>query len=170
MMNGLTGKKIAISVLAAIIAGLGLTDVPLPKAPHSAEKRISVANIGDITASSANAMEEILARPLFHQSRRPPEEPEIDAPAGISITAVNSENVSQVVLFGTSTGPKRRAGLIKWVGEDKTRLVHEGETVNGWIVQYISPKAVTLKNGDDVRDVQFSAKPTSPHADTVGAP
>ena len=120
---------------------------------------ISVANV-----RPASMVAEILARPLFSATRRPP--PQSDSPTGDS-------GLSDTRLTGIVTEPGYRFAIFAPNGA-KALMVHEGDTVSGWRVENITPTEVSLTGPEGTKTLQPKNDPnlvrTSPPMAAPPAP
>ncbi len=87
---------------------------------------------------------EILARPLFSATRRPPVHN--DSPAA-------DTSLSDTRLAGIVTAPGRRFAIFAPNGA-KPLLVNEGDTVSGWRVDAITPREVSLSGPDGTKTLK----------------
>jgi hypothetical protein len=122
----------------------------------------SVASVANVRPDSMVA--EILARPLFSATRRPP--PKSDSPTGDS-------GLSDTRLTGIVTEPGYRFAIFAPNGA-KALMVHEGDTVSGWRVENITPTEVSLTGPEGTKTLQPKNDPnlvrTSPPAAAPPAP
>lgn len=86
---------------------------------------------------------EILQRPLFSPSRRPPD----NAPMDESAKAEKEPLKLPGRLEGTAVLPGTREALFEREG-DKPVAVKEGQTIDGWTVASIQPDRVILRSED----------------------
>ena len=108
---------------------------------------------------------EILARPLFSATRRPP--PHSDSPTGDSA-------LSDTRLTGIVTEPGYRFAIFAPNGA-KALIVHEGDTVSGWRVENITPTEVSLTGPEGTKDPPAKERPEfsadfSAHGSATGIP
>jgi hypothetical protein len=87
---------------------------------------------------------EILARPLFSSTRRPP--PHSDGPAA-------DTGLSDTRLAGIVTAPGRRFAIFAPTGA-KPVVVSEGDTISGWRVENITPRQVSLSGPEGTKTLQ----------------
>jgi hypothetical protein len=90
-------------------------------------------------------LETILARPLFDSTRRPP-------PRGGDDEGTDSALVD-TRLTGIVTEPGHRIAIFAPVGA-KALTVTEGDTVDGWRVESITPREVSLSGPDGIKTLQ----------------
>jgi hypothetical protein len=92
---------------------------------------------------------EILARPLFSSTRRPP--PRSDGPAA-------DTGLSDTRLTGIVTEPGHRFAIFAPSGA-KPLVVSEGETISGWRVENITPREVSLTGPEGTKTLQPKIDP-----------
>jgi hypothetical protein len=145
------------SILFGAIFAVELTAPPAPAeiavAAGSAPARgktppPSVASVANVRPDSIVA--EILARPLFSATRRPP--PQSDSPTGDSA-------LSDTRLTGIVTEPGYRFAIFAPHGA-KALIVHEGDTVSGWRVENITPSEVSLTGPEGTKTLQPKNDPS----------
>jgi hypothetical protein len=102
----------------------------------------SVTSVANVRPDSMVA--EILARPLFSATRRPP--PQSDSPTGDSA-------LSDTRLTGIVTEPGYRFAIFAPNGA-KALIVREGDTVSGWRVENITPSEVSLTGPEGTKTLQ----------------
>jgi general secretion pathway protein N len=88
---------------------------------------------------------EILDRPLFASSRRPPDRP---------AAAIEPAQPLTVVITGILITPAHRMALISPDKGQKARRIREGDTVQGWTVVSIEPRRVTFQRAGAERSLQ----------------
>lgn len=86
-----------------------------------------------------------LARPLFNATRRP-------APANADDGA-NDRDLADMRLTGIVTEPHRRVAIFARAG-GKALAVKEGEEVDGWRVEAIAPRKVSLSGPGGTKTLQ----------------
>ncbi len=87
---------------------------------------------------------EILARPLFSATRRPPAKN--DNPIGDS-------GLADTRLAGIVTAPGRRFAIFAPNGA-KPVVVNEGDTISGWHIEKITPREVSLTGPSGTKTLQ----------------
>lgn len=111
--------------------------------------------------------EEIDSRPLFIMARRPeppiPEEPaEPEKPP-----ATGPEK--KFVLLGVAISPNVTTVLLRPEEPNaKTRRVKLGETVEGWLLEKVSPNQVVLRQGQTTRELNLARQRKPARGRTVG--
>ena len=85
---------------------------------------------------------EIISRPLFAPSRRPPP-PKTESNPALEVSKPESFD-----LIGVIISADERMALLQTLGTGEVMRAVEGETVGGWKVQAINPTEVELKRGN----------------------
>ncbi len=98
------------------------------------------------------AHQETVSRTLFNPTRRP-------APAAISDTARSSMQKGKFLLTGTAVAGDRHIAFLKEVNGGKSRVVRQGEQINGALVALVSADRVKLTQGDDSEELILKAVP-----------
>jgi general secretion pathway protein N len=93
----------------------------------------------------------ILARPLFSNTRRPPQ--------AASNDATKDSDLSDARLTGIVTEPRRRVAIFAITG-DKPLRVSEGEAVSGWRIDSITPREVSLSGPTGTKTLQPKVDPS----------
>lgn len=131
-----------VSLVLAGVIWMPLTrDAPVTLPPSANQQ---VPDGPDPSAVLQDGAEELLARPLFHMTRRPPVEAAPVAPAPVVVTLsltgiVNDEN-DKIALMRLSNQP------------DLLRL-RVGQTVGNWQVEEITDTSVIVASADGERQV-----------------
>jgi general secretion pathway protein N len=104
----------------------------------------------------------ILARPLFSNTRRPPQ----DATA-----AAGDNDLSDSRLTGIVTMRDHRVAIFAVTG-DKPLKVAEGDTVSGWRIESITPREVSLSGPSGSKTLQPKLDPnlTAPQGQSPNVP
>ena len=130
---------LACTGLCTVIAAELAASPPAP--PSSAPTPSSRGPAASVDANDGFAMPplsaygDVLARPLFSDTRRP---------AAVAAAAANAR--STFVLVGTILSRQERSALIKHGQPSHIDHVVEGQTVDGWIVESIAPDRVVFAN------------------------
>jgi hypothetical protein len=142
-------------ILFAAILAVELTETP------DAEPEAAAGSAGVHAAAPLPAMRpspgaqldtmvaEILARPLFSATRRPPQHDGSPAADG---------GLSDTRLTGIVTEPGHRFAIFAPVGA-KPLIVSEGDTVSGWRVENITPREVSLSGPEGTKTLQPKIDP-----------
>ena len=93
---------------------------------------------------------EILARPLFSATRRPPAKSE---------GATVDSGLADTRLAGIVTTPGRRFAIFAPNGA-KPLIVNEGDTISGWHIDRITPREVSLTGPTGTKTLQPKIDPT----------
>ena len=92
----------------------------------------------------------VLARPLFNPSRRPSDKAD---------TGTGAAGLGDSRLTGIVTEPKRRIAIFVVTG-GKPLIVGEGENVNGWRIDSITPQEVSLSGPDGTKTLTPKSDPS----------
>ncbi len=120
------------AVVAAELRGSPDDDAATVAAPARRDEAAAAAPKSGKPAGELLAT--ILARPLFSPTRRPPRADEAAAPAA---------QLGGARLTGIVTGPGQRLAIFVEEGA-KPRELAEGDSVNGWRIEAITPYEVSL--------------------------
>lgn len=93
---------------------------------------------------------EIVSRPLFSSSRRPPS----PTPEAIQSAPVASRQID-FVLVGVIITPDKRTALVQRASIGDVIRVTEGQELEGWLVEAIKPDRVVFRSGDLVEEVRL---------------
>lgn len=125
---------------------------PSASAPTPAARSTgrSDGNQPTFSMSPLRGYADVLARPLFSQTRRPPRE----AAAGVSS--------SGFVLVGIVTSPHERHALIEHGKPPHLDRVVEDQDLDGWTVEAILDDRVVLRHADTRMEVKAKDTPPNP--------
>jgi general secretion pathway protein N len=159
----LAGCVLFAAIIAAEITATpaARTEIAAWRSPTRAEPLPPTARAERGPRSEA-MVAEILARPLFSATRRPPaknENPTVDS--GLADTR----------LAGIVTTPGRRLAIFVPNGA-KPLVVNEGDTISGWHIDRITPREVSLTGPTGTKTLQPKIDPTlvPPAPPTTAAP
>jgi hypothetical protein len=131
------------AVLAAIVAvelTAGPFLVPEPSGTLPSLETTEVAEtISAVTKPAISEFDEVVERPLFARSRRPP------TPASEPVKATQPETYD---LVGIILAPKGRVALLRKKRSDDVVRGLEGQEVGGWKIREIKTSEVVLERGD----------------------
>jgi hypothetical protein len=146
----LAGCALFTAILAAEITAtpVAQTEIATRRSPPPAEPLAPAARAERGPRSDA-MLAEILARPLFSATRRPPTKTE--APTGDS-------GLADTRLAGIVTAPGRRFAIFAPNGA-KPLVVNEGDTVSGWHIERITPQEVSLSGPSGTKTLQPKIDP-----------
>ena len=116
---------------------------PEPLAPAADSFQVPPVVAPAVVAAAGR--NEILSRPLFWSGRRPVEQAATLTDKGGQAGSLPGE-LSDVKLLGLF-GSGKQAGIIALVQDQKRRILL-GDTVQGWIIESITPFALVLSNGE----------------------
>jgi hypothetical protein len=120
------------------------SQVSRPSDPPPAVRRPPSTRLEELLAT-------VLARPLFSNTRRPPQAAAGDAPP--------SSDLADVRLTGIVTEPERRVAIFAVNGAKPLRLT-EGEAVSGWRIESITPHEVSLSGPGGTKTMEPKLDPT----------
>jgi len=126
------------------------TAVVSPSAPPPAQPDIS-------------AFSEIVARPLFAQTRRP-----VPPKAEVKV-AENAPKPETFDLIGVVISKDGRMALLRTLSTSEVTRAVEGQNVGGWKVSDIKPTQVVLRHGDDSEVIKINDAAAPPAGNTPGA-
>ena len=159
----------ALALLLGIETDWGRAIHRLPGPPPTIEpKPVVAALLPEYRVEGGLAAhQETVSRTLFNPTRRP-------APAAISDTARSSMQKGKFLLTGTAVAGDRHIAFLKEVNGGKSRVVRQGEQINGVLVAFVSADRVKFTQGDDSEELILKAVPgpktTTPPARQAPAP
>ncbi len=103
-----------------------------------------------------DAFSEVVERPVFFRTRRPPD-PEAEPPP-----QAEAASKADFVLSGLIISGKDRLALLRPVRSATVERVHEGEEIDGWLVQAVHADRVVLKRGETVQEILLEDQPPPP--------
>jgi hypothetical protein len=152
------GRLLALSAALAGIVGLELATGPffVPEPPQKSaavDTSTQPANELPVETQDISTFAEIVARPLFAPSRRPP--PVASADSHVEASVAKSVTFD---LIGVMLSNDRRIALLRPrdATKDKVLQASEGQTVEGWEVRSIKPTQVVLARGDDSEVIKIN--------------
>ncbi len=173
MSNRISGilllTLIALCAIIVIEARMGIPSVDNLKATRDEEKAATSAGPLRLTLPPLAALGETVGRPLFNQTRRPPEE-ELDlasvSPTPVAIDTGANFTVSAIVI----TEDESAVLLIHPQSGELTRVA-EGETIAGWRLDRVEKdRAIFSKEGESREAALRSFGPAPPPRRQVSAP
>jgi hypothetical protein len=105
---------------------------------------------------------EIVARPLFAESRRPPSKAEVKV-------ASNEPPPETLDLIGVVISARGRMALLRTLSTSEVTRAIEGQSVGGWEVSDIKPTQVVLRRGDDSEVIKINDAAAPPAGNTPAA-
>jgi hypothetical protein len=146
--------------------GRGIQPMPGP-APVVEPKPVTVALLPEYRVEGGLAAHtETVNRTLFNPTRRP-------APAPAA-AARSSMPKGQFLLTGTAVAGERHIAFLKEVASGKSRVVRQGEQINGVLVAAVTADRVRFTQGDESEElilrVAAGPKTTTPPPPPPGAP
>jgi hypothetical protein len=154
----------ALALLVGWETDWGRQIVRVPSAPRPVEPKPIVASAlpdyqieGGLAAHS-----ETVQRTLFNATRRP-------APALAADDGPRQIVHGAFQLMGTTVTGDHNVAFLKEVGNGKTRVVRQGDEINGMKVALVTPDRVKFTAGDDSEDLILKVAP-GPKTTLVAAP
>jgi len=106
---------------------------------------------------------EIIQRPLFSQTRRPPVEEEAAAAEGeSSAQPAKPAQPPPFVLTGVIIAPDKREALLREAKGKKVSRIQQGAQIRGWQLEVVSPEAVVLRRAGDTQELKLLRKSGAP--------
>ncbi|MET4579498.1 hypothetical protein [Ottowia thiooxydans] len=136
-----------VVVLALLWSGIGGTNHWSPPAAQRPNLDDSRAALLRTHPEAGAAFAEIVDRPLFSATRRPPPPPAPEAPA--SAPEVPPVELDKIKMFGTINGPALRGVLAEVEG--KSRFVRSGDKIGEWTLRTIRSSEAVFEKGDEER-------------------
>jgi hypothetical protein len=162
LVNGNRARGWALWVLPAVaLAALvgwetdwGRQIVRVPSAPPPVEpKPVTAAALPEYRIEGGlPAHAETVARTLFNATRRP-------APALAGDGGPQTLRAGQFQLMGTTVTGERNIAFLKEVGGGKSRVVRQGDQINGMVVASVGPDRVKLTLGDESEELVLKVAP-----------
>lgn len=154
-----------LSIVALVAAGLagivGFELLPSPTEPEQVPAAVGAPVVGAteaktlVTPAAAEANDEtLLARPLFSQTRRPPN---VASPAAAAASADPLPRMTGILI----DGPNRRA-IFAGAQGGKAITVVEGGHLGAFTVQSIEPRQVTVIGPGGPRTLRTAFDPSLP--------
>jgi hypothetical protein len=141
----------ALFILQLVYSGARLALSGAPDAVAPAADALRVEAVEATPALAAGYSEEIRARPLFWQSRRPAVEDEFaEAAEPEEVASAELKDVKLQGVFGSG----ETAGIIALVKGKKQRIL-QGEKLAGWTLESVSPDRVLLANDGRLMELQL---------------
>jgi hypothetical protein len=142
--------------------GRGIDRLPGP-APSFEPKPIAAALLPEFEiVGGLGTHTETVNRTLFNPTRRP-------APPLVVEAARVSMPKGKFVLMGTAVAGERHLAFLKEVAGGKSRVVKQGEQINGVLVASVTADRVKFTQGDDSEELILKAAP-GPKTTTQPAP
>jgi hypothetical protein len=141
----------------------GAVAAPTPDTGEYTERRRLRATASELAAVNplgdwpAEALAEVLDRPLFNPSRRaykpPPEpEPEPEAPEPVV------EETLKLALIGVLLGENGRFAMLKEDGSGKILRLKEGQSLDDWTLAEVRLRDVVLVRGEERKTLKLFDK------------
>lgn len=137
-----------------LYSGVRYAQAPVFDAVAPAEDALTVKQVHPLARVSTVQSEQIRARPLFWESRRPVE-PVIET-AKVRPPHAKKSKLKDVTLLGVFSG-EGAAGIIVRV-KDKRRRILLGEEINGWTLESVEPNEIVFSAGGKTKKLQLKAR------------
>jgi hypothetical protein len=173
-----TERRIELAVvLLAVVLGLQLLYsgarvkmLSLPDAVMPARDALLVGDLYPMDSITSEQSDELLARPLFWEGRRPRAVEDTGARRNKDQAAGQLKNVRLQGVFGAG----ETAGVIIRI-KDQQRRVMVGEEINGWTVESVDANEVVLSSRGRTQSLELrtgivAARATVPVAPAKAAP
>jgi hypothetical protein len=141
MPKAVNAFTLALVMLCVLLLGVVIVELfnpprlgQLPGVPFPPASPVAELDVEKFPIRRLNQYDEIVERPLFLASRRPPEE---------------------LRLLGVLLAPQRIVALLQVDSSGKTARLEVGEKANGWQLETISARSVSLRRGDRVKNLQL---------------
>ena len=156
----LTAVLIALCLALAALVSWEATETidgeagAVPNGPESASKPPGATPRWTMSGT-LDDFSEIASRPLFVPSRRPSEPVPGDAAEDRGGAASGA-----ITLVGTVVSSGGRLAILQYGTPPRLARLSEGQRLQSWTVQSIAADRVVLRNGDEMRELRFKAKPS----------
>jgi general secretion pathway protein N len=98
---------------------------------------------------------EIIQRPLFRETRRPPEEP--DEPETVQKSG-SPGKPPPFVLTGVIIAPDKREALLREARGRGVSRVQQGEEIRGWRLEVVGAETIVLRRADRSQELSLERK------------
>jgi hypothetical protein len=155
---------IAFLTILGIETDWGRAIFPLPSLPPRIDpKAVAVALLPDYQVEGGlGARTETINRTLFNPTRRP-------APPQLVDATRTTMQKGKYVLTGIAVAGDRHIAFLKETASGKSRVVRQGEQLNGALVATVGPDRVHFTQGDDSEDLVLKTA-AGPRTTAVPAP
>ncbi len=113
-----------------------------------------LANKGLVPMPPIETFDEVVERPLFFRSRRPPDPDAAPPPEAAPTPKADFVLTGLVIVAG-----KERLALLQPAGSKTVERVRQGQEIEGWRVVAIHADRVVLKRGETVREIRLEDRP-----------
>lgn len=153
---------IALAFLWSGFASSNHWEPPAAQRPNLDDSRAALLGIHP---EAGAAFAQIVDRPLFSSTRRPPPPPAPAAPASAPVAP--PIELDKIKMFGTINGPGLRGVLAEVEG--KSRFVRSGEQIGEWTLRRIRSNEAVFEKGDEERVIPLPLASGAAPAGGVGA-
>lgn len=130
--------------------------VTLPSMPAPVQDDV-IPDDAELPVPPREQFAEVVSRPLFSPTRRPPEQ-EVQAAESPPTQPLDID------LLGVVIWRSQRMALVRPRNDANAMQVAEGGTVSGWTVVVIEPSGVTFRQGESQLEMRLSYKTGEPAA------
>lgn len=108
-----------------------------------------------------NAYAQLVARPPFSPTRRPPRPKPVAAPAPVAQPAAPKEVAKplaepQATLVGIVIHADKSIAMVRKPGAAELLRLAKGETLDGWLVEGVLPDRLVLSHGDKLLELELT--------------
>lgn len=144
----LLGAGLAISMIS------GDPAIPSAAGPRPNSEASSVPPpLPKFDLGPIDAFSEIVDRPLFVATRRPPSPLSEPTPDVVKENENPAPLPPEVTLKGVVYAPDRKSVLVRWEGSEETKHLTEGQTIGTWRVERILEGHLILRSGERSMEV-----------------
>lgn len=148
--------------------------LPLPEAiavNAPAEPAAVVASAPAFRIAPVGTFGQVITRPAFSSSRRPPrpKPPEpvaVQKPAPVVLVPVAEP---QVTLVGIVIGGGKSIAMVRKAGAEELLRLGKGEELDGWQVEGVLPDRLVLSHGGKLLEFELTEAPQNAGTSTMGA-
>ncbi len=163
-------RLLVVIQIAAGVAALLVWIAPVPKLKLSSLETPPLPSLPNLSVTGAVPnMQQLIARPLFAQTRRPP--PPVVTPPPASVVALPKPvpTTNGMVLLGILHDGTKAIALVTLPGDTLPMQVASGAVLGAWVVKKISSDRLFLASGDtNAQLVLPQPSPPSNAPGTVG--
>lgn len=153
--------NLALGVVAAVV-----WLAPVPKLHMRAPRNIPAPALLALPVGGGDFdMQQLVSRPVFAQSRRPP--PVVTRPVANAPPPPPAPSTNGLVLLGVLHAGTRAVALVAVSGEGQPREVAVGAKLGDWVVKDIMTDRVVLQSGT-ISTALVLPRPSAPPAASAG--
>jgi general secretion pathway protein N len=147
---------VGLAAMAYAELRVEVDDEPIATAPDRADAAGAAAKPEPFSLPPLAELQEVVQRPLFAESRRPP----ALAPASAPQVARELDTLS---LLGVVITPDERHALIQSDPQTKPERVRQGQTLAGWTIEGILPDRVVFRRGETREELRIKEPERPPN-------